>query len=412
MKRTTGWLGLLAALSLPGAQAANQEIRALFQPDPSQPNKNVFINKTLNSGYCASHPGQCADNDMFSIQVPIRFSTITPLFASNGIWVKVPAEWRQLTVTNQESQETSTVEVRISGIGSKFHLSKPVIELTGESDVLEGHRKLWTNNSWVYAPPPCLYSGVGFYSPTTYQFFWKTPQPQICIKIAAFDVGQMYFENLDVAYELRTPNPLNMSTGSYTGSLTYSVGRANADFTMGPFLDSDDNSLTLDFVLDVQHTLKVDLPPGGNKVALEPEGGWQRWIASGEKPKRIYRDQLFHLSASSRFKVMIQCDAITFYGTECRLVGDRDTLPFPTVGFVETKLSLPNGITGAGGAPVKDLTLKINEWSGPFQPGHYVDRKPGNLRFEMPRHAIDYMLRPGINDRVKGDITVIWDSDV
>jgi hypothetical protein len=410
MKRTSGLLGLLMTLCLSAAEAANQEIRALFQPDPSQPNKNVFINKTPDSGYCASYPGQCADNNMFSIQVPIRFNTVTPLFASNGIWVKVPAEWRELTVTNQQTQETSKVQVRISGIGSKFHLSKPVTELTGQSDVLEGHRKLWTSNSWVYATPPCLYSGVGFYSPTTYAFFWKTPQPQACVKTAAFDVGQMYFDNLDIAYELRTPNPLDMSTGLYTGSLNYSVGRANADFTMGPFFDSDDSNLRLDFVLDVQHTLKVDLPPGGNKVALEPEGGWQRWIASGQRPSRIYRDQLFHLSASSRFKVRIECDSIDRI-TDCRMLGDRAE-PNPAVSFVQTKLSLPLGITGPDGAPVQNLTLGINRWSGPFQPGFYIDRKPGNLRFEMPSYAIQDLLRPGINEVLKTDITVIWDSEV
>lgn len=135
-------------------------------------------------------------------------------------------------------------------------------------------------------------------------------------------------------------------------------------------------------------------------------------IASGRPPPRIYRDQLFHLFASSRFKVMMQCDSFSFHGTECRLLGDKDTLPFRNVTWVYTKLSLPGGITGPDGAPVKDLVLKNNEWVGPFQPGHFVDRKAGNLRFEMPADAIAYVLRPGINDTLKGDITVIWDSDV
>lgn len=51
------WLGLLAALNIPQAQAINQEIRALFQPDSSKPNKNAFVNKTPNSGYCAASGG-------------------------------------------------------------------------------------------------------------------------------------------------------------------------------------------------------------------------------------------------------------------------------------------------------------------------------------------------------------------
>lgn len=396
MKRTTGWLGLLAALSLPATQAANQEIRATFEPDASQPNKNVFINKTPNSGYCAAYPGQCADNNTFSIQIPVRFDStraITPGAPGDALALKVPANWRQLTVSNRDTGESETVEVRITGIGSDFILSDTAANLVGVSDILEGHQRLWSNSSWVYAPMPCQYSGVGAYTPNTYRFFWKAPVETWCSKVAAYRIPSMSFDTLDFAYELRTPNPLGMSSGLYTGTLSYTLG-PNGDFQMGSMMVPNDSNLTLDFVLEVQHTLKVDLPPGGNKVVLEPEGGWHRWIQGSGRPVRIYRDQLFHLSASSRFKVMIQCESWTAFGTDCRMVGDKNYLPFPNASWVHTKLTLPAGITGPGGAPVKDLLLKRYEWLGPFEPSLYVNRKPGNLRFEMPQEAIDYLLRP------------------
>jgi hypothetical protein len=41
-----------------------------------------------------------------------------------------------------------------------------------------------------------------------------------------------------------------------------------------------------------------------------------------------------------------------------------------------------------------------------------VERKSGNLRFEMPQEAMDFMFRPGVKGTYKGDITVIWDSEV
>jgi hypothetical protein len=41
----------------------------------------------------------------------------------------------------------------------------------------------------------------------------------------------MQLEYLDFAYELETPDPLGMSSGHYTGSLTYSVG-PNGDFDL------------------------------------------------------------------------------------------------------------------------------------------------------------------------------------
>ncbi|MCP1472497.1 hypothetical protein ABIA54_003420 [Pseudomonas sp. EB276 TE3739] len=404
MTKSTYGLGLWLALATPAAQAASQEIRALFQPDSSQPSKNVFINQTPNTGYCAAAPSECADNGMFSIQFPIRFASTRSLQPGDAVAVKAPANWRQLTVTNAETQETETVEIRIIGIGSTFVLSDTAANLVGVSDPLEGHQKLWTGSSWVYAPAPCLYSGVGYFSPDYYRFFWKAPVETACTKVAAFSIPSMYFNNLDFAYELRTPNPLGMSSGLYTGSLAYSIGNGG-DFDLGPLMAPDDGSLNLDFVLDVQHTLKVDLPPGGNKVLLEPEGGWMRWVDSGRPPTRIFRDQLFYISASSRFKVMILCDSTG--GSRCKLRSPRGN-----VTEVETYLTLPNGIDGPLGGTASQLKLLYNTWVGPFQPGFYVDRKAGSLRFEMPRDAIDFLLRPGFTDTLSGNIAVIWDSDV
>lgn len=174
---------------------------------------------------------------------------------------------------------------------------------------------------------------------------------------------------------------------------------------MGHWMRPDDDNLTLDFVLDVQHTLKVDLPPGGNNVALEPEGGWARWINSGRKPTRIFRDQPFFISASSRFKVMLLCSSMG--GNTCNLGSPKGNTT-----EVEVFMTLPPGITHGGGIEVKRLPLKFNNWIGPFQPGLYVDRKPGAIHFEMTPFAIDFLIRPGVTDRLRGNVTVIWDSEV
>ncbi|MFI8396488.1 hypothetical protein ACIGEI_12255 [Pseudomonas sp. NPDC078863] len=403
MKIITGGCALVLALSMSPVQAINQEIRALFQPDSSQPGKTVFVNKTPNSGYCATYPDQCADNSMFSIQLPVRFTSSYEFPTYWGFGIKVPANWRRLTVTNTDTLETETVEVRITGIGSNYVLSQPAHELVGVDEPLLGHQKLWTGSSWVYAASPCLYSGVGSFTPTSYRFFWKTPVESFCVKQNLARIPSIYFDTLDFAYELRTPNPLGMSSGLYTGSLNYSLG-SGGDFDLGPSFQPDDPNLTLDFVLDVQHTLKVDLPPGGNQVSLEPEGGWSGWIDSGRKPKRIFRDQPFFISASSRFKVMLLCNS--YGGNTCNLGSPKGD----TTG-VEVSMSLPAGITHSGGHIAARLPLSFNNWVGPFQPGMYVDRKPGTLHFDMTPSAIDFLLRPGKNDRLRGNITIIWDSE-
>lgn len=386
------------------AHGASQEIRATFRPDPAQPSKNVFINQTPNSGYCANYPTQCAENLTFSIRVPVNFNSIRSLIPGDGIPVKVPANWQRLTVTNADTQEVETVEIRITGIGSTYRLSHTANELTGlTGDDVEGHRALWTNNTWVYAPEPCRFSGNMPFGPEWYSFFWKTPVEAPCTKYAAYSIPSIAFETLDFAYELRTPNPLGMSSGLYTGSMSYSIG-PSGDFDFGPLLNPDDASLDLDFVLDVQHTLKVDLPPGGNEVSLEPEGGWAPWLDAGRKPIRIFRDQPFYISASSRFKVMLLCNSLG--GPSCALGS-----PSGDTTQVEVAMTLPAGIDGPGNGPVNRIPLSFNNWVGPFQPGIYVDRKPGALHFELSPFAIDFLLRPGKNDRLRGNITIIWDSD-
>ena len=404
MKSSTCWLGLLMVLAVPSLQAANMEIKALFKPDSSQPNKNVFINQTPSSGYCADYPSECADNSMFSIQLPIRFNSVRGVEPGESIPVKAPANWRQLTVTNRETQETETVEVRITGIGSLFLLDRRVTELTGETDILVAHNKLWSNGSWVNAPSPCLYSGVGLAGAFIYRFFWKTPVEAPCVKTAAFHIPTLAFTTLDFAYELRTPNPLGMSSGLYNGSLLYTMG-PGGDFDFGPLMNPDDGSLTLDFALDVQHTLKVDLPPGGNKVALEPAGGWQQWIDGGRKPARIFRDQTFHISASSRFKVMMQCPETA--GVEQCILRGGDKFA-----YVRTSLTLPAGMITNSGEPVNRYVLRDNTWSAPFQPSQYVDRQVGVLHFEVPSTSIENLLKPGISGTLSTNITVIWDSEV
>jgi hypothetical protein len=399
MKISTARLALLMVLAAPCAEAATVQIRALFQPDPAQPQKNVFINKTPNSGYCASYPTQCSG--IFSIRHPVRFGP-RAIEANANVSIQVPADWRQLTVTNRETQKSETVEVRITGIGSQYLLGSSAASLTGVTDATAAHRALW-GSTWVNAPSPCVYSGYGFLSGSNYSFFWKTPREAACTKVARIRIPSMSFNALDFAYELRTPNPLNMTNGTYTGAINYRLG-PGADFDLGGFTATD-SALTLNFVLEVQHTLKVEIPPGGNKVSLEPLGGWQSWTEQGRKPTRIFRDQNFYISASSRFKIMILCDSTG--GSACRL---RDSTS-GAVTEVEALVSLPNGLTHSV-APVKRARLQHGVWLGPIQPSLYIDRQFGTLHFEMPKTAIDSLLRPGASGMFSGNITVIWDSEV
>ena len=75
-------------------------------------------------------------------------------------------------------------------------------------------------------------------------------------------------------------------------------------------------------------------------------------------------------------------------------------------------VTLPSGLTDASNQPVNRLPL-LSDGSGTelFQPGHYVDRKPGALHFEISRDNVEQMLT-GENKTYAGNVTVVWDSEV
>ena len=78
----------------------------------------------------------------------------------------------------------------------------------------------------------------------------------------------------------------------------------------------------------------------------------------------------------------------------------------------DVMVSLPHGLTDAGGRPVNRLPLTLDgSGTGFFQPSRYIDRKPSTLHFEVQADAVEQMLKqPG--STYSGTATVVWDSEV
>ncbi|MHC8290887.1 hypothetical protein ACYZUD_29600 [Pseudomonas sp. XS1P51] len=391
-----------------GASAVSMDINAEFNPDPSNPRHNEFVNKTESSGYCDGVNVDCEGMGIFSLSVPVNFYSQTALVPDednprkNSMFV-VPFDWRRVPVTHAATGETEIVELRVMGVGTSYYLPVPVEQLTGGGN----HNALWKGNSWTYPQAPCVGTGPGRGSATVFASFWKVPEGGVCIKRPLFTIPSFRYSNFQFAYQLKTPNPLTMSTGQYVGALTYSVG-PGGDFDMGDVMLPDSSSLTLNFILDVKHTLKVDVPPGGNRVELVPQGGWQSWLQQGRKPTRLFRDQTFNISSSSRFKMQLECQ----YSQD----GNTCSLSNPSSGHfvpLNISVSLPYGLTDAGGRPVnRRRLLSGSGGSEPFQPSFYVDRKPGTLHFEIPSSEVPEMIRPGQSRQYSGSVSVIWDSEI
>ena len=391
------------------ANAIVKDVSATFRPDPAKPHENKFKNTTPNEGYCSRYSGRCESLNIFSLQLPIKFNSNAPIQANHddprkGAMFKVPSTWRPLQVVNEQTGETATVEVRIAGIGALWVTRQSVSWLVGgDVDWTVAHRMLWEGGSWMYPPAGCGASGSADWGHYHYAGFWLVPAGTVCAKKARYLIPEFEYDYLDFAYELRTPNPLAMSTGTYSGSINYTIG-PHQDFDMGDIMLTDESIVTLDFKLQVDHTLKVEIPPGGNRVELEPQGGWQSWLQQGRRPTRLFKDQTFNIYASSRFKMKLECSMSS--GDSCALFdGDVNNAQ------LLISVSLPHGLTDAGGQTVNRRLLSTKEQLV-FQPGFYIDRKPGTLHFEvLPEHMAD-MIQPGQSRHYSGQVTVIWDSEV
>jgi hypothetical protein len=395
----------LSALLLTGgftvsAGAVSVDLTAVFRPDPAKPMHNEFKNTTPQGGYCKDHPAYCADG-IFSIALPIRFRSIAPILPEHaerqGAMFRTPSYWKEVTVIHDGTGKAETVKMRVNGIGAAYTIKEP----------LPGG--VW-DASWVNAPAPCNYGGVGYGSAYYYAFFWRVPaNAGSCAKRAYQPIPETLgfaYQDVGFSYELVTPDPLKMSTGTYRGVMNYTVG-PQQDFDMGDVMLPDDDLINLNFTLTVEHTLKVDIPPGGDRVELVPEGGWQSWLAQGRKPTRLFRDQTFNISSSTRFKMHLECNIPGLF--DCMI---RDSVS-QRAAVVQLSISLPNGLTDTNGQPVKRRPLHVGHVNAQeFKPGFYLDRAPGILHFEIAPYYVNYMLKPGEASKYSGSFTVVWDSDI
>ena len=400
---------LVGLLSLGGtgtAQAISENITALFKPDPANPMVNKFQNTTPISSICQSHiPTQCQALNLFSLRIP-GFDALSngPILANHaderqGFMVQVPSHWRNVLVTHTKTGETETVQMRIAGFGGLWQVPRPPgVSAWAQPGVG------WTQQ-WARAPSPCISTGHLKAGLQTATYFWMVPEGAgVCSRKPSQELAYMRIYQMEYAYELRTPNPLGMSSGEYTGSLTYTMG-PGGDYDFGDVLIPTDNQLTFSIFLEVQHDLKIEVPPGGNRIELVPQGGWQAWLNQGRKPARLFRDQTFNISASSRFKMQLECERVM--GNTCALRNaDGHQVP------LDISVSLPYGLNRPDGSAVNRQPLLLSgAGTQLFQPGHYVNRRPGTLHFEVGREHTDNMLSQG-GSTYSGMATVIWDSDL
>ena len=402
-------LAILAGLCALQAQAITVEISATFSPDSANPQINQFKNTTPNSGICQTYPLVCSSRGYFSIGLGgLEATTQSPILAKHsnirdGAMFKVPADPRPVQVTSASGQ-VAEVFFAISAL-SASNRTRDVRLLVGmpTAEHNYAHSVLWDGNPWGWSSPAACPRGAGMYAGTAFaNFFWFTPQSVPCGFSPAYEIDSLTMYNISVSYLMISPDPLRMESGIYRGSITYTVG-PGGDFDFGDNLAATDNLVTMNFTLNVEHTLKFQFPAGYGSVVLNPAGGWQQWLNNGRRPQKLTAAQDFKMWASTAFSIELQCEFAL--SDQCAIKNPAGhEVP------VETRVTLPNGLRDASNQPVNRLLLSTSPQV--FSPSHYVDNRPAALHFEVARDQVASMIDEHSGSTYKGNITVVWNSEV
>lgn len=402
-------LALLAGLATLPVQAVTIPISAHFSPDSSNPQVNQFKNKTPNSGICSVYPGYCTPTGLFSISLGFEASTQYPILAGHtdprqGAMIKVPGT-KTVQVTNPKGHKAD-IQFSVEAFSGRHWTRNALILINrtglGSSDA---QNILWGGASMAWgasAGSPCKpgpWAGPGY---DFANYFWWTPVEAVCAKSPSYDIDWLRLAIPSVSYKMSTPDPLKMESGTYTGSLTYSVG-PGGDFDFGDNLLATVDSVTLNFTLTVEHTLKFQFPAGYGSVTLNPAGGWQQWLNKGRRPEKLWADQRFKIWASLPFSVTLQCD--NALNDQCAIKNAAGhTVP------VATRLTLPGGLRNASNQTVERFLLSTNPEV--ISPSQYVDNGNATLHFEVDRDQVKTMIDEHSGSTYKGNITVIWNSEI
>lgn len=340
-------LALLVMCYALSTSAYEKTIEAVYTPDPNNPTSTTFVLLTPGEGKC-SLSMYC--NGALGLQLPVVFESAMGIDVTanandprQGAYFKIPRAWRSVMLVNNETGSQAELKVRAAAVGARYVLIQPAYELSpgGPTVPNYGHGLLWQGGTWHESVAPCFSSRLWYLVPKVHEFFWQYRTSDTCTKKALFDIpGPFIYNRVETAFEFAMPNPLDMEPGNYTASTLYSVGPGQ-DFDFGQLMLPSDSQITLDFSFVVNGALSVEFPPGSYRAVLQPREGWQGWLNSGRKPPALSAFQNFKISASSHFKMYLDCQYSV--GTDCGLHAESATQNAQVA--VDTTVSFAAGIT-------------------------------------------------------------------
>jgi hypothetical protein len=382
-----GWLASALLLATPHSQALEITITAQYLGSASA----YFENTTPPATFC-SWALPCPRE---TVDVPITYvKEVIEADLRDQYYIKAPGQ-RQVDVVGDQTGDAHTLQFELTAIAQKTSGPLYTVSPVYNADVRGGCVR-----EGGFARPPVevilVWSLKNPQSPAPCHSRFSRAQPDYREVVTVSEMG--------VGYNMIMPAPYRMKPGIYRGSETYSIG-PGGDFDFGNGISQlSGNSLTVNFVLDVQHAFFIDFPPGSDRAVLEPPAGWQNYLAGGRPPQKIYRDLPFRLSSTGPFGVYKLCQ----YDVDVRCGINNDDGDQVAV---QLSLSLPGGIEHAG-RPVSRLPVPTGRLQAlQLDALTTTLNRPGQLHFEVGKSDVNRMLaHPG--STYTGQVTVVFDAEL
>ncbi|MFS1162439.1 hypothetical protein [Aeromonas salmonicida] len=190
-----------------------------------------------------------------------------------------------------------------------------------------------------------------------------------------------------IGYKLIPVNISAISNGTYKGKLSLSVGSTrDIDFSKSTYRSP--TVVELDFSLVVRNHLKVVFPPAGNKVFLQPDGGWRH----GDKTPSLSGVMPVQITSSIPYWIKLECQYLSTVDDSCQIKSDKNA----------SLVSMSIYKKSAKGNVLLSPTVKKN-----FEKNEPLSN--GLFSFKINKDKVKNMMNyPG--STYKGNVTIIMDA--
>lgn len=300
-------LWLVVLLGLP-VQAASINVTAEYKPAAYEVGRGKFINTTPCNG--EPLPGfWCSGTSTVDESQPLFLSIKIDRVVNNNHNLEDALTYlgfvgaRDVSLVNQGSSKSYPMKFFFTKIGA---LMSP--NLATEA--------LVNNSYWLdHIDGDCQFSLGSWASQYRVHYLYDIKHENQLVGgkcyhnkfKTTFYSGRTALSRIYLGYKLQAPDPLKMENGVYVGSLVLSIGRnKDLDFGNGTY---SDNQLTINFTMTVRHQIKVEFPPGSDKVVLQPLGGWHDWIYRGKshQPPYLIAELPYRLWTSAGLNIWLDC---------------------------------------------------------------------------------------------------------